>query len=263
MGLLEDESAGASASDLSLLGRLVGREDEPAVSEEEVSSRRSEGNLDEVDILDGFTGWGWSSLESQDLLPSKKGVMKDPLTMAVVREGERQDPVTVQDNRKAGVDARDARRAAADAGNLHKVRPCSDWLSSPFAPHGELGSALTTMTTMHLLCAEYLSHAWEHYGASPAARIPKLYAWARQQRFLTAVRLLVLSSLGRNRRCKVCKEGLCDAGPLENWRTCVRQPVRNALARLHFELECAESAGGENSTAHDASKMQGYQGLTP
>lgn len=77
-----------SDSALSLFGRLVGREDEPPVSDAEVSSLRSDGNLDEVDILDGGAGWDWSSFESVHLLPSKKGVMKDPLTMTEVRQRE-------------------------------------------------------------------------------------------------------------------------------------------------------------------------------
>lgn len=86
--LPDDEAAGASATfdafAVGLLLRLLGRELDPPVSDCDVSSLRNDGNLDEVDILDGLAETGWSSeaeLLFVDLLPSKKGVIKDPLAM--------------------------------------------------------------------------------------------------------------------------------------------------------------------------------------
>ena len=95
---LPDEDAGASAPlDALACGWLCildGRDDGEPDSDWDVSSLRSDGNLEDVDIRDGLEDWGCSSCVEQppaDLLPSKKGVMKDPLTIAVERgkTGER------------------------------------------------------------------------------------------------------------------------------------------------------------------------------
>ena len=137
--------AGVSASVLSLFGKLVGREEE---SDDEVSSLRSDGKRVEVDILfTVFRDGGRSSFASLDLLPSRKGVRKDPLTMTAERQrGKRQGPAMVQDNRRRG------QGRAADAGHLHKVRLPSDWPSSP-QPPSRIFSDLrrATMTTLHLV----------------------------------------------------------------------------------------------------------------
>lgn len=125
--LPDDEGAGASKMDgaLPLFCMLFGRDDDELLaSDGEVSSLRSDGNLDDVDILDGLRDCGWSSvveLEELDLLPSKNGVMKDPL--AIDEEEKRKTSEALRAS-LAGVQTTrgQGRRRADDAGNLHKVR---------------------------------------------------------------------------------------------------------------------------------------------
>lgn len=95
-----------------LLCTLDGREVDGPDSVPVVSSLRSDGNRDDVDILEGFGAAGWSSgggagaaAAAEDLLPRKKGVMKDPLAMTA-----RDRRKVVSGRGQAGVRARPGER---------------------------------------------------------------------------------------------------------------------------------------------------------